>query len=107
MNLPNVIFVGAEKAGSTLFYNVLKSHRDVFTIQKETEFFSFLDNVKPRNYYINDINEYKCLFKYSDNFKVKLDVSTTYLCSPNAASNIKKLCPHAKIIICLRRNREI
>lgn len=54
MNLPNVIFVGAEKSGSTLFYNILKNHKDVFAIQKETEFFSFINKEKPREYYFND-----------------------------------------------------
>jgi len=106
MNLPNVIFVGAEKAGSTLFYNILRKHKDVFAIQKETEFFSFINKKKPREYYFNNIKQYRDLFKDSDNFKIKLDVSTTYLCSPNAAKNIKNICPKAKIIICLRNPTE-
>lgn len=106
MNLPNVIFVGAEKSGSTLFYNILKNHKDVFAIQKETEFFSFINKEKPREYYFNNLKQYTDLFEGSQNFKIKLDVSTTYLCSPNAANNIKKICPRAKIIICLRNPTE-
>lgn len=106
MNLPNVIFVGAEKSGSTLFYNILKQHKDVFAIQKETEFFSFISKEKPREYYFNNIKQYKDLFRGSENFKIKLDVSTTYLCSPDAAKNIKNICPKAKIIICLRNPTE-
>ncbi len=106
MNLPNVIFVGAEKSGSTLFHNILKNHKDVFAIQKETEFFSFINKEKPRDYYFNNLEQYNTLFEGSQNFKIKLDVSTTYLCSPNAANNIKKICPRAKIIICLRNPTE-
>ena len=102
MNFPNTIFIGAEKAGSTTIYNVLKEHKEIFAIQKETEFFSFYNKNLPRDYYINNLNQYLQLFQNSHKYKIKLDVSTTYLSSPDALINIKKFCPNAKIIICLR-----
>ena len=46
MNLPNLIFVGAEKSGSTSIHRVLSKHRDIFAIRKETEFFSFYKKKK-------------------------------------------------------------
>ena len=39
MNFPNTIFIGAEKYSSTTIYNVLKEHKEIFAIQKETNFF--------------------------------------------------------------------
>ena len=39
MNFPNTIFIGAEKAGSTTIYNVLKEHKEIFAIQKKQNFF--------------------------------------------------------------------
>ena len=42
MSFPNVIFVGAEKSGSTTIHNILCEHEDIFAIQKETEFFHSL-----------------------------------------------------------------
>ena len=38
MRLPNLIFVGAEKSGSTTIHRILSKHDDIFTIRKETEF---------------------------------------------------------------------
>ena len=102
MTFPNVIFVGAEKSGSTTIHNILSDHKDVFSIRKETEFFSFYNKNKVRDYHINDISSYKKLFAESKNYKIKLDVSTTYLCSPYAINNIKRFCNNCKIIICLR-----
>ena len=102
MSFPNVIFVGAEKSGSTTIHNILCEHEDIFAIQKETEFFSFFNKRKSKNYHINDIKKYQKLFDGSEKYKIKLDVSTTYLCSPDAIKNIKKYSKNCKIIICLR-----
>ncbi len=53
MKLPNLIFVGAEKAGSTTIHRVLSGHKDIHAIRKETEFFSFYKKKKKRDYYLN------------------------------------------------------
>lgn len=102
MRLPNLIFVGAEKSGSTTIHRILSKHDDIFTIRKETEFFSFYKKNKKRHYYLSSLKEYKNLFSHSENYKYRLDVSTTYLHCPDAISNIKKLAGNVKIIICLR-----
>ena len=102
MSFPNVIFVGAEKSGSTTIHHILSKHEDIFAIQKETEFFSFLNKKKLKDYHVNNLKKYHKLFEGSKKYKVKLDVSTTYLCSPDAIKNIKKYSKNCKIIICLR-----
>lgn len=102
MNLPNLIFVGAEKSGSTTIHRVLSKHSDIFAIRKETEFFSFYKKKKKRAYYFSSLKEYQKLFTNTKNFKYRLDVSTTYLHCPEAVKNIKTLTSDAKIIICLR-----
>ena len=101
MTFPNVIFVGAEKSGSTTIHNILSDHKDVFSIRKETEFFSFYNKNKVRDYHINDISSYKKLFAESKNYKIKLDVSTTYLCSPYAINNIKDFVIIVKLLFVL------
>ena len=102
MILPNLIFVGAEKSGSTSIHRVLSNHYDIFSIRKETEFFSFYNQELKRDYYINSIDKYSRLFKDSQNYKYRMDVSTTYLHNPEAINNIKKLTSDVKILICLR-----
>ncbi len=102
MNLPNLIFVGAEKSGSTTIHRVLSEQCDIFSIRKETEFFSFYNKKLVRDYYINQIEEYSRLFQNSEKFTYRMDVSTTYLHSPNAIKNIKLLLKDVKILICLR-----
>ena len=102
MKFPNLLFVGAEKAGSTTIHRVLSEHKDIYSIRKETEFFSFYNKKKKRDYYLNSSQEYLQLFNNSDNFLYRLDVSTTYLHCPEAIKNIKKLAGSIKIIICLR-----
>ena len=47
MNFPNTIFIGAEKAGSTTIYNVLKEHKEIFAIQKENRIFCFTIKIYP------------------------------------------------------------
>ena len=50
--LPNVIFVGAEKSGSTTIHRVLSKHPDIFAIPKETEFFYFFTKrIKKKFFY--------------------------------------------------------
>lgn len=102
MNLPNLICIGAEKSGTTTLHNILSNNKDIFAIRKETEFFTFLNNKKTKDYYIDNLIEYKKLFKKFNNQKYALDVSTTYLPSDNAINNILNLCDDPKIIICLR-----
>ena len=48
MKFPNLLFVGAEKAGSTTIHRVLSEHKDIFVIRKETEFFSFCNKKKKK-----------------------------------------------------------
>ncbi len=102
MILPNLIYVGAEKSGSTSIHRVLSNHNEIFSIRKETEFFSFYNKQIKRDYHINCINKYSKLFSDSNNYKYRMDVSTTYLHHPNAIKNIKRFVKDVKILICLR-----
>ncbi len=102
MTFPNLVFCGAEKSGSTTIHRVLSKHKDIFAIRKETEFFSFYNSELKRDYYINSFDQYSKLFEYSDHYKYRMDVSTTYLHNPDAIKNIKKFIKQVKIIICLR-----
>ena len=45
MSLPNFMFIGAAKSATTTFFDMLKSHDEIFTPQfKEPHFFNIDEN---------------------------------------------------------------
>ena len=94
--LPNVIFVGAEKSGSTTIHRVLSKHPDIFAIPKETEFFTFYKKNKKRSFFINNLDDYNNLYNKARDKKIRLDVSTTYLHSNYAINTIKSFINNQK-----------
>jgi len=126
--LPNFIVVGANKGGTTSIYHYLKQHPEVYLSPvKEPHFFSSdIDvNLFKREFaqnklqdiekyvngdmqqefhaaFIRDETQYRKLFKLVKNEKAIGELSTSYLYSKTAASEIIKLIPKCKIIICLR-----
>lgn len=91
-----LICIGAQKAGTTWLYKCLREHPMITsTLDKELHYFSNQINSYSTNEYIrklNDTNPGKKLF----------ECSTSYLSSPDAANNIKKRFPKAKIVAILR-----
>lgn len=108
--LPNFFIVGAGKSGTTSLYNYLSEHPQIYmSPMKEPHFFSFMGE-KPygpwSTYHklvvVNKMEEYKRLFYNVKNEKAVGEASASYLFYPEAAINIKKFIPNAKIIILLR-----
>jgi hypothetical protein len=126
--LPNFFIVGAAKSGTTSLYEYLKLHPEVYmTPIKETHHFSTdIDNTKFRPKYarslnkdlskflesdmeegifqafVKDWNEYCQLFKKVNGEKAIGEVTNSYLYSNEAAKNIIKKFPQAKIVMMLR-----
>ncbi len=108
-NWPNLFIVGAPKAGTTTVAKVLSSHPDVFVSKiKEPHHFIMENNpYAPGFLYVRldvvkDQSDYLNLYKNAAAFRYRCDASTSYLQYFNAATNIKKKVPAAKIIIILR-----
>src|SRR3954462_6473419 len=123
--LPNFFVVGAAKSGTTSLYEYLKLHPEVYMAPiKETHHFSTdIDNTKFRaNYarslnkdlskflesdmeegifhaFVKDWDEYSQLFKRVNGEKAIGEVTNSYLYSHEAAQNIFKKFPQAKIVI--------
>ncbi len=130
--IPNLFIVGAAKAGTTSLYHYLKSHKEVyFSPVKEPNYFStdiktaeftsiykrnidvvpkdFYDKKPDKNIQLSFIREkkkYESLFKWVNGESVVGECSTSYLYSKEAAENIFKFNPAAKIIIVLRNPAE-
>jgi len=102
--LPNFFIVGAAKAGTTFLYHYLKQHPDIYmSAVKEPHFFADIDiNEKIKRRYFFKWDDYLKLFKGVTNEKNIGEASVSYLCYEEAAWNIRKVIPDAKIIIVLR-----
>lgn len=108
-NWPNLFIVGAPKAATTSIAKVLSTHPDIFLpYEKEPNHFIFEnDQFAPGFHYtevvaISDEEEYLKMFEGKETFKYRCDASTSYLQYTNAAENIKRKVPDAKIVIILR-----
>ncbi len=120
----NLFIVGAMKAGTTSFVEILAKHPDIYvppikephffihelpkTIYTPSRFFSlnkYFENDFPKPLHITKIYDkkhYKKLYTLGLNKRFYVDASTCYLSAPESASLIKNYNPTAKIIIILR-----
>tara|TARA_B110000014_G_scaffold261522_1_gene253411 strand:- start:13498 stop:14391 length:894 start_codon:yes stop_codon:yes gene_type:complete len=97
---PNLFIVGAPKCGTTFLYHYLRKHPDIyFSDFKEPHFFGS-DLIRKNKAYNLDASEYQKLF--NSNKKIIGEASTFYIFSKNAAKEIYRFNPDAKIIIMLR-----
>lgn len=95
-----VFIVGGQRCGTTYLYKVLENHNELILakpVKPEPKFFLEKDEIaKGKRYYKN-----KFYNKLSDE-KVLIEKSTSYIESHDAATEIKKMFPTAKILILLR-----
>lgn len=115
--LPNFLIIGAAKSGTTSVYNYLKQHPEIFfSPVKEPNFFLVenkyeewqrtpLKRELSKNF-IWTLEEYLKLFDAVKKEKAIGEASPTYLNSPEAAKNIKRYIPNAKLIAILRNNAD-
>ncbi len=98
---PDFFIVGAPKCGTTSMYYYLKQHPDVFmSVPKEPLYFC----KDLTNHYLRtkSEDEYRTFFAEARGHKRIGEASTWYLYSKQAAREIKKFAPEARIIIMLR-----
>lgn len=95
-----VFIVGGQRCGTTYLYKVFENHDELVLakpIKPEPKFFLDKDEIaKGKRYY-----KYKFYNSLSDE-KVLIEKSTSYIETKNAAIEIKKMFPNAKILILLR-----
>ncbi len=94
---PDFFIVGAPRCGTSSMAEYLRQHPDVFMARIEPHFFgSDICHGKKLK------EDYLGCFSEARNEKRVGEKSTWYLYSKRAAAEIKRFCPHAKIIIQLR-----
>ena len=99
-NQPNLFIVGAPKCGTTAWVEYLSGHPDIcFSSSKEPHYFN---TDFPGFRWSYSLEQYLEYFKGCGGAKVIGEASVQYLYSEEAAKNIAKFSPEAKILIFLR-----
>lgn len=92
---PNFLYIGAEKAGSSWIYEILREHPQVFVpAAKDIQFFD-------KNYH-KGIDWYYSLFEPGIGKRAIGEVSHDYFLSAETAQLIQKHLPEVRLICCLR-----
>ena len=93
--LPNVIYAGIQRTGSTWLYDCFKEHPQVFVpYLKEIHYFD-------RNF-DRGKKWYETFFKNSEDEKILIDITPNYFQDTSIPKKISDLLPSCKIIIVLR-----
>lgn len=98
MRKPDFFIVGASKCGTTALYEYLNQHPEIF-MSPEKEPAYFCTDLNPAR---RSEGEYLRLFSGAANEKRLGEATSSYLYSNQAARELKKFCPAARIIIMVR-----
>jgi len=108
----NLFIVGATKSGTTSLHNYLSQHPDIYMSENKEPHYFVKDEVieykGPGDSYIqklmfvNDESDYQKLFNNNESERIVGESTATYLYYEEAAENIKRYNPEAKIVILLR-----
>lgn len=117
MILPNFLIIGAQKSGTTSFYNYLRQHPKIYMSPlKEPHFFSYGLSQTPVQWSesygnltspITNFEDYQHLFQEVTNETKIGEASTSYLYHFQAAERIHHYLPEVKLIAILRNPAEI
>ena len=95
MALPDFVYIGTARAGSTWLFEALRQHPEIFVPPaKDIYFFD--------RYYDKGLEWYKGFFKDIGEARIAGELSHDYYFSENAADRIKADMPGVKLICCLR-----
>ncbi|WP_200239807.1 sulfotransferase family protein [Thiohalocapsa halophila] len=101
---PDLFVIGAPRSGTTFFYHLFKSLPEFFVCPlKEPNYFATSINRRAKlNKPIQSQRKYLALFLNARPDQILCETSPTYLWDPQAAANIAKVNPDAKLVAILR-----
>ncbi|MEM2857146.1 MAG: sulfotransferase [Candidatus Nitrosocaldaceae archaeon] len=108
---PNLFIPGFSKAGTTVLVDYLAQHKDIFVPwRKEPHTLTELETLPAwfnTRYKMGKLNfsSYIKLYEKSNDYKYRVDGSTSYTFNTTTAKRIKEFNPDAKIIICIREQK--
>ena len=95
MTLPNFIFAGAPKSGSSTLFEYIRQHPDIYmSVIKEPFFFDFN--------YEKGVSYYEDFFKQHNQEKIVGEATVWYMSWPNVPKRIYKTIPNVKLLFVLR-----
>lgn len=94
-SVPNFLYVGTSKAGSTWLFNALAVHPEVYLAPSKGLYYFDEHFDKGREWYLSH-------FAGAANRPAIGEISHSYLSSPEAASRIGDLNPDMRLLVCLR-----
>lgn len=93
--VPDFLYIGTSKAGSTWLFNALACHPSVHLASNKGLYY-FDDHFdRGRDWYLDQ-------FSAAGQTQVKGEISHSYLSSPQAAARIADLNPAMRLLVCLR-----
>jgi len=93
---PTFLYIGAEKAGSSWIYEILREHPEVFVpVAKDIQFFG-------KSYKEKSFDWYLSFFKLGAGKKAIGELSHDYFLSEETATVIQKHLPEVRLLCCLR-----
>ena len=95
VTIPNFLYIGTSKAGSTWLFNALALHPDVYLASNKGLY--FFDQHRDRG-----MDWYLAQFAGADGKHAIGEISHSYLSSPEAAPRIAELNPAMRLLVCLR-----
>ena len=98
LQLPNVLFIGPEKTGTTWIHEYLRSRGDIVLPDgvKETWFFS--------KYFDHGVEWYSSHFKPKGTYRSIVEVDPTLFSHPEAPKRVHEALGHEVLIICTLRD---
>ncbi len=93
--VPNFIYIGTSKAGSTWIFNLLSHHPDSFMVPNKGLYFFDSHYDRGLDWYLNH-------FAASGKYPVRCEISHSYLYSTEACRRIAELNPDMKLMVCVR-----
>lgn len=102
---PDFLVIGAEKAGTTWLYEILRQHPDVFMPDaKELHFFNKYDSnlIERDNFSRLGLEWYEAFFAHAQPSKIIGEATPMYLCDTDACQRIRATVPDVRLLISLR-----
>lgn len=102
---PDFLIIGAEKAGTTWLYDVLRAHPDLYLPDvKEVHFFNRFDSngQETDNFTRRGQQWYLAHFSDAQAGQKVGEATPMYLCDPDAPERIRDMLPDARFIVMLR-----
>ncbi|MEO1369260.1 MAG: sulfotransferase [Acidobacteriota bacterium] len=101
MRWPDFFLVGAARSGTTSMFTLLKQHPEIFvSVLKEPHFFG--SDLTRQPHTVRDLEVYGRFFEDAGERQICGEGSVWYLLSKQAAAEIRRACPAAKILVMLR-----